>query len=63
MNTDYKSLKNSPSVCYMFFAIDGVIMVSVNTYMSMMGINIEDKYSMKIFSKEIWSKVIAQNVS
>jgi len=52
INTDYKSLKNSPSVCYIFFAIDDVIMMSVNTYTSMMGINIEDKYSMKIFAKE-----------
>jgi len=30
--------KNSPSVCYIFFAIDGVIVTSINTPMSMMGI-------------------------
>jgi len=30
--------KNSRSICYMFFAIDDVIVTSVNTCMSMMGI-------------------------
>jgi len=30
--------RNSPSICYIFFAIDDVIMTSVNTYISMMGI-------------------------
>jgi len=30
--------KSSPSICYIFFAIDDVIVMSVNTYMSMMGI-------------------------
>jgi len=34
--------KNSPSTCYTFFAIDDVIVTSVNTYTSMMGISIED---------------------
>jgi len=32
------------SSCYIFFAIDDVIVTSVNTYMSMMGISTEDKY-------------------
>jgi len=36
--------KNSPSICYIFFAIDDVIVMSVNTYTSMMGISTEDKY-------------------
>ena len=40
-------LKNSPSVCYIFFAIDDVIMMSVNTYTSMMGFRTEDKYLLK----------------
>jgi len=35
--------KNSPSICYIFFAIDGVNVTSVNTYMSMVGISTEDK--------------------
>jgi len=39
--------KNSPSICYIFFAIDEVIVTSVNTYMSMMGISFEDKYLIK----------------
>ena len=40
--------KNSPSICYIFFAIDDVIVSSVNTYtMSMMGISTEDNYSIK----------------
>jgi len=30
--------KNSPSICYTFFATDDVIVTSVNAYMSMMGI-------------------------
>jgi len=47
MNTEYKCLKNSPSICYIFFAIDDVIVTSVNTYMSMMGISTEDKYLIK----------------
>jgi len=36
MNTDYKF--------YIFFAIDDVIVTSVNTDTSMMGISTEDKY-------------------
>ena len=40
-------LKNSPSICYIIFAIDDVIVTSVNTYTSMMGINTEDKYLIK----------------
>jgi len=36
--------KNSPSICYTFFAIDDVIVTSVNTYTSVMGISTEDKY-------------------
>jgi len=39
--------ENSPSICYIFFAIDDVIMTSVNTYMSMMGFRTEDKYLIK----------------
>jgi len=39
--------KNSPSICYIFFAIDDVIVMSVNTYTSMMGISTEDKYLIK----------------
>ena len=39
--------KNSPSICYIFFAIDDVTVTSVNTYMSMMGISTEHKYLMK----------------
>jgi len=31
----------------MFFAVDDVIVTSVNTYSSMMGISTEDKYLMK----------------
>ena len=32
------------SSCYIFFAIDDVIVMSVNTHTSMMGISTEDKY-------------------
>jgi len=39
--------KNSPSICYIFFATDDVIVTSVNTYMSMMGISTEHKYLIK----------------
>ena len=39
--------KNSPSICYIFFAIDDVIVTSVNTYTSVIGINTEDKYLIK----------------
>jgi len=43
--------KNSPSICYTFFATDDVIVTSVNTCTlactSMMGISIEDKYLIK----------------
>jgi len=39
--------KNSPSLCYIFFAIDDVIVMSVDAYTSTMGINIEDKYLIK----------------
>jgi len=38
-------LKNSSSICYIFFATDVVIVTSVNTYTSMMGIGTEDKCS------------------
>ena len=40
-------LKNSPSICYIFFAIDDVIVTSVNTYTSMMGISTEGEYLVK----------------
>jgi len=44
MNTDYKCLQNSPSICYTFFATDDVIVTSVNDVnTSMMGISTEDK--------------------
>ena len=39
--------KNNPSICYMFFAIDDVIVTSVNTHTSLMGISIKDKYLIK----------------
>jgi len=39
--------KNSPSICYIFFAIDDIIVTSVNIHTSMMGISTEDKYTMK----------------
>jgi len=42
----YRTQKSS-SICYIFFAIDDVTVTSVNTYMSMMGISIEDKYLIK----------------
>ena len=45
--------KNSPSICYIFFAIDDVIMTSVNTYMSMMGFRTEDKYLIKSLREKI----------
>jgi len=35
------------SICYIFFATDDVIVTSVNTYTSMMGISAEDKYLIK----------------
>jgi len=34
-------------ICYTFVAIDDVIVTSVNTYTSMMGISTEDKYLIK----------------
>jgi len=39
--------KNSPSICYIFFAIDDVIVTSVNTYTSTMGISTEGKHLIK----------------
>jgi len=42
--------KNSPSICYTFFAIDDVIVMSVNTYISMMGISTEDS-TYQIFTR------------
>jgi len=39
--------KNSASISYTFFAIDDVIVTSVNTYMSTIGISTEDKYLIK----------------
>jgi len=38
---------SSPSICYIFFATDDVIVTSINTYISMMGISTEDKYLIK----------------
>jgi len=38
---------NSPFICYTCFAINDVIVASVNTYTSMMGISTEDKYLIK----------------
>jgi len=43
--------KNSPSICYTFFAIDDVIVTSVNTYTSMMGISTKYKYLIKFLSE------------
>jgi len=39
--------KNSRSICYIFFAIDDVIVTSVNTCTSVMGISTEEKYLIK----------------
>ena len=39
--------KNNRSICYAFFAVDDVIVTSVNNYTSMMGISTEDKYLTK----------------
>jgi len=39
--------KNSPYICHTFSAIDDVIVTSVNTYTSMMGISTEDNYFVK----------------
>jgi len=39
--------KNSRSICYVFFAVGDVIVTSVNTYTSLVGINTEDKYLIK----------------
>jgi len=39
--------KNSPSICYIFFAIDDAIVTSVDTYTSTMGISSQDKYLIK----------------
>jgi len=39
--------KNIPSICYIFFAIDDLIVTSVNTYMSMTEINTEDEHLTK----------------
>jgi len=36
--------ENSPYICYIFFAIEDVIVTSVNTYASVMGISTEGKY-------------------
>ena len=44
--------KNSPSICYTFFAIDDVFVTSVNTYTSMMGISTEDKYLISFFARK-----------
>ena len=40
-------LKNSPYICYVFFAIGNVTVTSVNTHTSMMGITTKDKYLIK----------------
>jgi len=32
MNTDYQFFKNSPSICYIFFATDDLIVTSVNAH-------------------------------
>ena len=42
--------KNSPPICYTFFAIDDVIVTSVNTDTSMMGISTEVKY----LNRSLW---------
>jgi len=44
--------KNNPYICYIFFAIDDVIVTSVNTYASLVGIDTEDKYVIKIFARK-----------
>jgi len=47
MNTDYKCLKKVHLLFYIFFAVDDITVTSVNTYTSMVGISIEDKYLIK----------------
>ena len=39
--------KNSSSICYIFFAVDDVTVMSVNAYTSVMGISTEYKYLIK----------------
>ena len=39
--------KNSPSICYIFFAIDDVIVTSSNIYTLMMEFSTENKYLIK----------------
>ena len=43
MNTEYKCLKISLSICCIFFAIDDVIVTSVDTNTSVIGVSIEGK--------------------
>ena len=43
--------KNSPSI-YIFFAIDDIIVTSVNTHTSVMGISTEDKYLIKYLQEK-----------
>jgi len=51
-------LKNSPSICYIFFAVDDVIVTSVNTYTSVMGISTEVLDQIFARKYEIWSIAI-----
>jgi len=39
--------KNNPYIYYILFAIDDVIVTSVNAYTSMMGIGTKDNYLIK----------------
>jgi len=36
-------IKNSPSICYKLFVTDDVIVTSINTYTSMMGISTDEQ--------------------
>ena len=56
--------KNSPSICYIFFPIDEVIVTSVNTYTSMIGISTEDKHLIKSLpeNKKYGAKQLLSNV-
>jgi len=42
--------KSSSSISYIFFALDDVIVMSVNTYTSVMGISTEVKY----LNRSLW---------
>jgi len=47
MNTVYQCLKIVHLFVMIFFGVDDLTVTSVNTYMSMMGVSVEDKYLIK----------------